>query len=84
MPPRQVNPGFHVQACSVLRSWMTMIGLIDIGLGNQRSVANALDAIGADYRPCQHPEDLVSCSALIPPAWALSRMHPNESFNRVG
>ncbi len=67
MPPRQVNPGFHVLACSVLRSWMTMIGLIDIGLGNQRSVANALDAIGADYRPCQHPEDLAACSALILP-----------------
>jgi imidazole glycerol-phosphate synthase subunit HisH len=67
MPPRQVNPGFSVVACSVLRSWMTMIGLIDIGLGNQRSVANALEAVEAVYRPCLQPEDLASCSAFVLP-----------------
>lgn len=44
-----------------------MIGLIDIGLGNQRSVANALDAVGAIFQPCQRPEDLAACSAFILP-----------------
>lgn len=67
MPNNPIKPGIYIVAWSVLRSWMTMIGLIDIGLGNQRSVANALDAVGAVYQPIQHPEVLASCSAFILP-----------------
>jgi len=44
-----------------------MIGLIDIGLGNQRSVANALEASGTPFKRCERPSELPSCSAFILP-----------------
>ena len=44
-----------------------MVGIIDYGMGNLRSVQNALDHLGFDSRLCPHPEDLKGCSRYILP-----------------
>src|SRR5690242_4862654 len=44
-----------------------MIAVIDDGAGNLRSVANALDLFGANYRLAKAPADLASASAILLP-----------------
>ncbi len=44
-----------------------MIGVIDYGMGNLGSVANALAFIGAPARVLEGPEQMESCRALILP-----------------
>lgn len=46
---------------------MSVIGVIDSGISNIRSVTNALRAIGASYRQVVKPEDVDGCSHLILP-----------------
>ena len=44
-----------------------MIGVIDYGMGNLGSVANALAFLGAPARVLHGPEELADCHALILP-----------------
>ena len=44
-----------------------MIGIVDYGSGNVRSVANALSMIGAEARLCSTPEQLGSAERLVLP-----------------
>ena len=44
-----------------------MITVIDYGAGNLRSVANALDVLGAKYRLAQAPHDLEGAKAILLP-----------------
>jgi imidazole glycerol-phosphate synthase subunit HisH len=43
------------------------VGLIAYGLGNLRSVVNALGAVGADVRLVESPDDLAACERLVLP-----------------
>lgn len=45
----------------------TMIGVIDYGMGNLGSVANALAFLGAPARVLRGPDELAECRALILP-----------------
>ena len=58
-----------------------MIGLIDIGLGNQRSVANALEAIGATWRVCERPNTMKACSAFVLPGVGCFSRASKQLFN---
>jgi glutamine amidotransferase len=44
-----------------------MIGIVDYGMGNLRSVFNALDYLGADVRICKSPEELKDIDRLVLP-----------------
>lgn len=44
-----------------------MIGVIDYGAGNLRSVANALDRLGFEYEVCDRPEAVVAADRVILP-----------------
>src|SRR5258706_13261196 len=44
-----------------------MIAVIDYGAGNLRSVANALDVLGAKYRLARAPQDLEESRAILLP-----------------
>jgi len=44
-----------------------MIGVVDYGAGNLRSVANALDRIDQAYRVCESPVDLTSVDMILLP-----------------
>jgi imidazole glycerol phosphate synthase glutamine amidotransferase subunit len=44
-----------------------MIAVVDYGAGNLQSVANALDAAGAQYRMVRFPADVASASKIILP-----------------
>lgn len=44
-----------------------MIGVIDYGMGNLGSVANALAFLGAPARVLERPEEMSACQALILP-----------------
>ena len=44
-----------------------MIGILDIAMGNLRSVTNAIDNMGFDHVPVDRPEALEPCSHLIIP-----------------
>lgn len=44
-----------------------MIGVIDYGAGNLRSVANALDRLGAKYEVCDGPDAVVASDRIILP-----------------
>ena len=44
-----------------------MIGVVDYGMGNLGSVANALAYLGAEARVLSSPADLAACHALILP-----------------
>lgn len=44
-----------------------MIAVIDYGAGNLRSVANALDVLGADYRLARSPAELEGAEAILLP-----------------
>jgi glutamine amidotransferase len=44
-----------------------MIGVIDYGMGNLLSVANAFEMIGADVKVCSHPEQLRQADRLVLP-----------------
>jgi glutamine amidotransferase len=44
-----------------------MIGIVDIGMGNLRSVYSALESLGAVGRICQCPEDLRDATRIIIP-----------------
>lgn len=44
-----------------------MIAVIDYGAGNLRSVANALDVLGAKYQLARRPEDLEGAQAILLP-----------------
>jgi imidazole glycerol-phosphate synthase subunit HisH len=44
-----------------------MIGVIDYGMGNLGSVANALAFLGAPARILNGPEEMAACRALILP-----------------
>ena len=46
---------------------MTRVGVIDYGVGNLRSVSNALSSIGADPIVSDHPKTLLGCSRIIFP-----------------
>lgn len=46
---------------------MTRVGVIDYGVGNLRSVSNALRSIGADPIVSDHPKTLLGCSRIIFP-----------------
>jgi imidazole glycerol phosphate synthase glutamine amidotransferase subunit len=43
-----------------------MIAVVHYGAGNLRSVCNALDAIGAEYRLASRPEHLAATKILLP------------------
>ncbi len=44
-----------------------MIGIIDYGAGNLRSVANALGHVGVRFRECKVPEDLHAVAKVVLP-----------------
>jgi glutamine amidotransferase len=44
-----------------------MIGVVDYGMGNLLSVANALELVGATVRLCRNPEDLAECDHFVLP-----------------
>jgi glutamine amidotransferase len=44
-----------------------VIGVVNYGIGNLRSVANALSAIGADFQMIDDPKMLASCDKAILP-----------------
>jgi len=44
-----------------------MIGVVDYGMGNLLSVANALELVGATVRLCRNPDDLVECDHFVLP-----------------
>jgi glutamine amidotransferase len=44
-----------------------MIGVVDYGMGNVRSVLHALEAVGADARICPDPAALDPCERLVLP-----------------
>lgn len=44
-----------------------MITVVDYGMGNLRSVSNALEALGADFRLTQNPRDLEEAQGIILP-----------------
>ena len=44
-----------------------MIGIVDYGMGNLGSVANALAFLGAPARILANPAELADCRALILP-----------------
>lgn len=44
-----------------------MIGIVDYGAGNLRSVANALDRLDRAYRVCETPADLTSVEIVLLP-----------------
>jgi len=44
-----------------------MIGIVDYGMGNLRSVYNALDYLAADVQICKSPEDLKRADRLVLP-----------------
>lgn len=44
-----------------------MVGVIDYGMGNLLSVANALAVLGADVTICREPESIAQCDRLILP-----------------
>ena len=44
-----------------------MIAVVDYGAGNLRSVANALDLLGARYRLARSPENLEGATAILLP-----------------
>ena len=44
-----------------------MIGIIDYGAGNLKSVANALDRLGLDYQICSQAEHLARVKTLVLP-----------------
>ncbi len=43
------------------------IGVVDLGVGNLRSLMNALDAIGADARPITGPDEVREAVSLVLP-----------------
>ena len=43
------------------------VTLLDYGAGNVRSVVNALKALGAEVRPVERPEDILSAERLVFP-----------------
>lgn len=60
-----------------------MIGILDIGMGNLRSVASAVEEMGFDPLPIQKVESLVECTHLIIPGvgmfrTASDRLHSGE------
>ena len=46
---------------------MNLLGVVDYGVGNMRSVANALNRIGADWEIAQRPSDLQRFQRLLLP-----------------
>ncbi len=60
-----------------------MIGIIDYGAGNVRSVCNALKRLGVDYRVSHTVEELQRARGLILPGVGEARM-AMESLNRRG
>lgn len=44
-----------------------MIGIVDYGMGNLRSVQKGLEKVGATARICAHPADLADCQKLVLP-----------------
>lgn len=46
---------------------MSIIGIIDYGMGNILSVQNALEYLGAKVKVCNHPEGLAGLDRLILP-----------------
>lgn len=46
---------------------MSSVSIIDYGMGNLRSVENALDFLGVAYRLINHPSDVSSADKLILP-----------------
>lgn len=44
-----------------------MIGIVDYGMGNLRSVQKALEKLGAPARICARPDDLSGCDKMILP-----------------
>lgn len=44
-----------------------MIGIVDYGMGNLKSVFSAFEYLGADVKILTHPEDLVHASKIILP-----------------
>jgi len=48
-------------------SFVNLLGVVDYGVGNMRSVANALNRIGADWEIAQRPSDLPRFQRLLLP-----------------
>lgn len=46
---------------------MALVGIVDYGISNIRSVGNALSAVGAEHMHVTEPMDLQKCSHLILP-----------------
>ena len=46
---------------------MSILGIVDYGMGNLRSVLNALEHLGADCRICLTPNDLEAVDAVVLP-----------------
>lgn len=46
---------------------MSIIGLIDYGMGNLHSVQRALERLDTAVKPVQGPDDMTSCDALVLP-----------------
>lgn len=44
-----------------------MVGVVDYGMGNLLSVANALELVGATVRLCRTPDDLAECGRYVLP-----------------
>jgi glutamine amidotransferase len=44
-----------------------MIGIVDYGMGNLRSVQKGLERVGADARICSHPGEIAAVDRLILP-----------------
>lgn len=59
-----------------------MVGVIDYGMGNLLSVANALAVLGADVTICREPKSIAQCDRLILPgvgAFGDCMEHLNQS-----
>jgi imidazole glycerol-phosphate synthase subunit HisH len=44
-----------------------MIGIVDYGMGNLRSVYNAFDMLGVDAKICSHPDELTNAERIVLP-----------------
>ncbi len=44
-----------------------MIGIVDYGMGNLRSVYSAFDYLGADVKICSHPDELKKVDKIVIP-----------------
>jgi glutamine amidotransferase len=60
-----------------------MLTVVDYGMGNLRSVCNALDFLGADYRLSAAPEEVAASTGLILPGVG-SFFRAMENLSRSG